>query len=111
MITNLLATIFNSTFAGLGNNQTNSFSVLVPSQSIAANGAVVYVASVNLTRSTSISDVQLRYTGRDTLWYWLDGFQSFVDPSNNFQISSRVYLQDGALNVRNFILDLTGVVV
>lgn len=105
---NLLKTIFASNFGGMGNNQSQPFSVNVPSQSLPANGAVVYTAQLIMTKSTSISDVQIRYTGRDSLWYWMDGFQSFTDPSTNFTISSRVYIQGGVLFVRNQILDNTG---
>lgn len=108
MTVNLLDTVFDNQFSGLGNNQAIDFSVAIPSQAIAANGAVIYVAQTPITRTTSISEVQLRYTGRDTLWYWLDGFQSFTDPSGNFIISTRAYIQTGILYVSNFILEVTG---
>lgn len=108
MSLNFLSTEFDSSFGGLGNNQTQSFAVTVPSQALAANAGVIYTAQLTLTRTTSISDVQVRYTGRDSLWYWVDGFQSWTDPSAAFFISTRVFIAGGVLNVKNFITDNTG---
>lgn len=109
MTVNMLATQFGTNFAGLGSNQSSSFSVAVPSQALAANAGVIYTAQFSLTKSTSISDVQVRYTGRDTLWYWVDGFQTFTDPAASaFSIATRVFINAGVLNVKNFIIDNTG---
>lgn len=104
---NISQVIFASTFSGLGQNQAVDFSVAVPSQVIAANGAVIYTASTAITNTGSIPQVQVRLTGLSTNWILLEGIYFYTD-STDFLISLRSYFTNGTLNVQAFILELPG---
>lgn len=102
-------TIFLSSFSGLGNNQNSDFSVTVPAQVIAPFFAIIYVASIGMNNDGSIPDVQIRYTGIDSNWYWMDGFNQYVDPGGAFIITSRAFFTGDTLMVSNFIVETLGV--
>lgn len=99
---------FSSSFAGLGNNETKDFSVSVPSRVMAANSMFITNAQTAITRPTSIAEVQIRYTGLNSNWFWLDGTRIYTDPGGNFTVTSRRYIQDGVLTVSNSILEFSG---
>lgn len=103
--------IFMTQLSGLGNPQTDTFSVSIPAQNLAAFRGLIYTAELPLTRTNSIHEVQVRFTGRDTDWYYVDGYIFFVDPSSNFYITVRSYIQSGTLYVQAFLVNQTGGVI
>lgn len=106
MIVDLTKVYFMSLLSGLGSNEATDFSVVVPSQNIAANNAVVYEASSTMANTDSIPDVQVRLTGIDSSWRWLDGL--FVYSTATYSITVRTRFEDDTVRVRFYILNLTG---
>ena len=100
--------LYDSRLSGLGNNDAQSFSVTVPSQSILANKAVVYTATLSMTNTDSLAQVQYKLTGLETTTYVLTGTRIYVDGSGDFGVTSNFYFTSTAVFVRNFILNFTG---
>jgi hypothetical protein len=109
----LSKTTATSQVSGLKNyNPGNGlFSVSVPAQNIAAGGFVTYVATKNMDRINSVSQIQIRYTGLDSFWQLVPGqvIRDYPDwTAPNYQVGSFTYFSGSILTVYTYIVNQTG---
>jgi hypothetical protein len=104
--------IFTNLLPGLGNYNSATFSVDIPSQSIAVSSYVKYTASTTLNNVNSVCDVQVQYSGLETVTRLCNGLVIVNVPagvSPNYQIQSFNYFVGTTLFVDTIIANQTGV--
>jgi len=92
---------------GFKNYLTSSFSVLVPTQSVAAGDFISFTASTPLNNANSISQVQIQYLGISNSYYIINGSILTTWSSGDYEIQSYYYFDGTNLNVFTVIVNQT----
>ena len=112
MAVNTNIILASSLFSGFMNDDIVPFSASVSSQNISAGGYIGPIrASVALTNTNSISQVQIRYSGVDSFTRLLPGNIVYNVPNSSsptYQIESFSYFSGGTLYVDSYISNQTG---
>lgn len=74
--------IYHSSFSGLGSSSTTSISSNIPSSTVGLS-PTVFTASVLFSNKGSVSQVEIQFTGLDSVWYIFKGhLENFYTSGN-----------------------------
>lgn len=97
-----------SAFSGLKNDASVSFSAVITGQTLTAGAFVSVLASTPLTRTNSVSQVQVQYSGVQTDWNVVYGSINNYFAGGNYEIESLYYFDATKLNVFTVVANQTG---
>jgi len=90
---------------GFKNYLASTFSVNVPTQSLAAGRFISFTASTALNNANSISQVQVQYSGLSSNYYIMNGLVNTFWNSGDFEVESYYYFDGTNLNVFTVIVN------
>ena len=112
MAVNTNIILATSKFSGFGNYKNVSFSVTIPSHSIAVNTIDgPYTALDTLDNTNAVTEVQLQYSGLDLFWREVSGSVIKIVPDAGapiYEIGSSTYFKNGSVYVDTYIINLIG---
>lgn len=100
-----------SNLSGFKNYLSSSFSTTITGQNLGAGAFVSALASTSLSNISSISQVQVQYSGVQTDWNVLYGSINNYFSGGNYEIESLYYFDTNNLNVFTIVVNQTGGIV
>lgn len=97
-----------SAFSGLKNDAAVDFSASIAGQVLAAGAFLSVLASTPLTRTNSISQVQVQYSGIQTDWNVVYGSINNYFSASTYEVESLYYFDAVNLNVFTVVVNQTG---
>lgn len=95
-----------SQFPGFKNYTIVSLTGSIPGQTLAAGHFAQTTISTPLNNTNAVSQVQLQYSGVNSNYFVIPGFQQY-NPSGTYQIESLVYYVSGNINILTLVSNQT----
>lgn len=97
-----------SSASGFKNYLTSTFSVTIPTQTLAVGGYTIVTASTPLNNANSISQVQVNWGGLETIYRILNGYMFDYFGGATYEVQSYYYFTGTNLVVETSVSNQSG---